>query len=644
MILSLMLAASINVFVAESPSYAKEMVPAAQELMLRHPELHFTIRTTEQVNDMPAVELKRDLDDASVIVFGRIYGDVAIKIQDVFRTVNNPKVVFAAHSDFGIYELSRYGADRPFTKVTHEQIDRISSGSLAAKDIPQLQRWGRSFEYLNAKGLENFRSLFLDLLSNVDAAYKPEPVRIPPAAFIYRDGVIYPDAQSFDSKIRPGRPTVAVIDHDSYYHSGDVEIDNRVAAALDQAGINPVPIFAGWGAPTEMAVREFVQSKRRDWDIRAIVSLQSFVLGGDQARDQVTSLFQELRLPIFRAMRMTKRSPDQWLLSSDGLPWASVYYQVAMPELQGMIEPVPVAAEVERTTDPLTGAAIASFVPIEERIQKLTDRITRWIQLQQKPNSEKRVALIYYNHPPGKQNIGADYLNVPETIIELLRSLSADTYKTGEIPPNGDALVDILMKRGINLANFAPGQIRSLAEQAEKLPLKDYLKWYSTLDPAARGEVEAGPLAYMDAVIEKAAKLEDKTVARSHVERVLQETAAFVDAYPEDLRRRAAPLMEEVRKNALDRFDGKPNDFARLKKEFEGLHLEGLSGWGKAPGNVMISDAGDFIIPGVQFGNVFVGPQPQRGWQADADSLHSSNVVPPHHQYLAYYEYLRDVF
>ena len=369
MILALMLAASINVFVAESPSYAKEMVPAARELMVRHPELHFTIRTTEQVNDMPAAELKQDLDEASVVVLGRIYGDVAVKIQDVFRTVNRPRVVFAAHSDFGVYELSRYGTDRPFNNVTHEQIDRISSGSLAAKDIPQLQRWGRSFDYLNAKGLENFQGLFLDLISNVDATYKPEPVRIPPAVFIYRDGVIYPDAQSFDSTIRRGRPTVAIIDHDSYYHSGDVEIDDRLAAVLDQAGINPVPIFAGWGAPTETAIREFVQSKRKDWDIRAIVSLQSFVLGGDQAREQVTSLFGELRLPIFRAMRMTKRSPDQWLLSSDGLPWASVYYQVAMPELQGMIEPIPVAAEVERTTDPVTGAAIASFVPIEERIQ-----------------------------------------------------------------------------------------------------------------------------------------------------------------------------------------------------------------------------------------------------------------------------------
>src|SRR5262249_54061746 len=154
-----------------------------------------------------------------------------------------------------------------------------------------------------------------------------------------------------------------------------------------------------WGKPTEIALRDFVKARREAWNIRAIISLQSFVVGGDQAREDVSSLFRELRLPVFRAMRMTKRSPDEWVLSSDGLPWASVYYQVAMPELQGMIEPIPVAAEVERSIDSHTGAAIATFVPIENRIERVVERISRWIELQTKPNSQKRVALIYYNHP-----------------------------------------------------------------------------------------------------------------------------------------------------------------------------------------------------------------------------------------------------
>jgi len=644
MMLSLMLASLLNVFVIESPSYAKEMVAAAHELTSRYPELHFMIRTTEQIIEMPTADLKQAVESSSVVVLGRTYGDVAAKVQEAFASTKSPPIVFAAHSDFGIYELNRYGSDRPFRSVNHEQIEQISAGSITANDLPQLKRWNRTFEYLLAKGPENFRNLFLDLLSATESRYKPDPVRNPPSAFIYSKSSIYSDAASFAEHVQSGRPAIAIIDHDNYYHSGDVELEDRLAAELDAAGINAIPIFAGWGEPTEIALRDFVMAKREEWDIRAIVSVQSFVLGGDQSRQQVSNLLEELRLPIFRAMRLTKRSPDQWLLSSDGLPWASVYYQVAMPELQGMIEPIPIAAEVERSTDRQTGAAIASFVPIDGRIHRVVERISRWIRLQDKPNAEKRVALIYYNHPPGKQNIGADYLNVPETIVELLRSMARDGYDVKDIPQNADALVDLLTRRGINVANWAAGQRRMLAERAQVLSAADYLKWYQTLDPIARTEVEAGPLSYVEAVIDRSLRLEDKSMARAQVERVLQETAAFIDNYPADLKTGAAKLMEQVAKSALDRLDEKPNSFLDLKHRFEALNLEGLSGWGTPPGSTMLTDGGDFIIPGLLMGNVFIGPQPQRGWQANADSLHSSNVVPPHHQYLAFYEYLRDVF
>src|SRR5206468_8922024 len=205
-------------------------------------------------------------------------------------------------------------------------------------------------------------------------------------------------------------------------------------------------------------------------------------------------------------------------------------------------------------------------------------------------------------------------------IVELLRSLARGGYSVRGIPPDADILVDLLTRRGINVADWAPGQRRLVAERAEKLPVSEYLTWYNTLDPIARSEVEAGPLAYVDAVIDRALKLEDKSTARAQVERALAETAAFIDNYPEVLRRGAGPLMEQIRPSTLDRLDGKANNFEELKKKFEGLGLEGLSGWGKPPGNTMLTDAGDFIIPGLLLGNVFLGPQPQRGWQANADS------------------------
>jgi len=49
-------------------------------------------------------------------------------------------------------------------------------------------------------------------------------------------------------------------------------------------------------------------------------------------------------------------------------------------------------------------------------------------------------------------------------------------------------------------------------------------------------------------------------------------------------------------------------------------------------------------IPGLLFGNVFVGIQPPRGFGADPMAIYHSPDLPPTHHYLAYYRWLRDEF
>ncbi len=49
-------------------------------------------------------------------------------------------------------------------------------------------------------------------------------------------------------------------------------------------------------------------------------------------------------------------------------------------------------------------------------------------------NADKRIAIVYYNHPPGRHNIGADNLDVPASLLEILRALKRDGYDTGALP------------------------------------------------------------------------------------------------------------------------------------------------------------------------------------------------------------------
>lgn len=75
----------------------------------------------------------------------------------------------------------------------------------------------------------------------------------------------------------------------------------------------------------------------------------------------------------------------------------------------------------------------------------------------------------------------------------------------------------------------------------------------------------------------------------------------------------------------------------------ETLRNKVIKEWGPAPGNVMVYN-NSIVIPGVILGNLFLGPQPMRGWGEDPDKIAHSPVLPPHHQYIAFYMWLQNQF
>ena len=65
--------------------------------------------------------------------------------------------------------------------------------------------------------------------------------------------------------------------------------------------------------------------------------------------------------------------------------------------------------------------------------------------------------------------------------------------------------------------------------------------------------------------------------------------------------------------------------------------------WGTAPGPHMHNGRG-LAIPGLLFGNIFVGIQPARGYGQDSAAIYHSPDLPPTHFYLGYYQWIREEF
>ncbi|MEG4247574.1 cobaltochelatase subunit CobN [Microcoleus sp. Pol10D4] len=89
-------------------------------------------------------------------------------------------------------------------------------------------------------------------------------------------------------------------------------------------------------------------------------------------------------------------------------------------------------------------------------------------------------------------------------------------------------------------------------------------------------------------------------------------------------------------------------DLAEYEEYFASLPQEVQEGickrWG-LPGSYaqdLISNNRSFPIPGIQFGNVFVGIQPSRGYEIDPALNYHAPDLEPTHNYLAYYYWLRE--
>ena len=49
---------------------------------------------------------------------------------------------------------------------------------------------------------------------------------------------------------------------------------------------------------------------------------------------------------------------------------------------------------------------------IDSGVKKHVELVNGWAKLKETQNSKKKIAIVLYDYPPGKANIGASYLDV----------------------------------------------------------------------------------------------------------------------------------------------------------------------------------------------------------------------------------------
>ncbi|XP_031504289.1 magnesium-chelatase subunit ChlH, chloroplastic [Nymphaea colorata] len=235
----------------------------------------------------------------------------------------------------------------------------------------------------------------------------------------------------------PNTPVIGLILQRSHIVTGDESHYVAVIMELEARGAKVIPIFAGgldFSAPAEKFLVDPITKKPF---VHAVVSLTGFALVGGPARQDHPKAIEALRkldVPYIVALPLVFQTTEEWLASTLGLHPIQVALQVALPELDGGLEPI-----VFSGRDGRTGKSHA----LHKRVEQLCTRAIRWAELKRKSKEEKKIAITVFSFPPDKGNVGtAAYLNVFSSIFSVLKDLKKDGYHVDGLPETAEALVE----------------------------------------------------------------------------------------------------------------------------------------------------------------------------------------------------------
>lgn len=282
----------------------------------------------------------------------------------------------------------------------------------------------------------------------------------------------------------PPWPQVGVYFSRETATSGQTELLSRIESALLARQLQPV---FGFGYPGDQAIPKLFQGH--------VAALIGLTLKIGNVPDQIIPILEQLDVPAINAIELNSQTYHHWHTSAVGLDLLERSWQVGAAEYAGAISPTVVAAK-QQVTDSATGQAYVLVMPIAERVERLADRVQAWVRLRTLSPSQRRVAVIYYNYPPGRDSIGASYLNVlPDSLHRILTHLRDEGYDVGNAPQTASDLFASVRSFGNN-PRPGPDAAAELAEmvhskRVQLLPMATYRQWFSRLPQPLRKQIIA---------------------------------------------------------------------------------------------------------------------------------------------------------
>ncbi|MBD0267124.1 MAG: magnesium chelatase subunit H [Cyanobacteria bacterium Co-bin8] len=262
----------------------------------------------------------------------------------------------------------------------------------------------------------------------------------------------------------PLAPCVGLVLQRTHLVTGDDAHYVAMVQELEYLGARVIPVFSGgldFSKPVEAFFFDPVDTSKAIID--AAVSLTGFALVGGPARQdhpKAIETLKKLNRPYMVALPLVFQTTEEWEDSDLGLHPIQVALQMAIPELDGAIEPIVLSGR-----DGITGRAIS----LQDRIEVISQRAMKWANLRRKPKIDKKLAITIFSFPPDKGNVGtAAYLDVFGSIYKVLEAMKHNGYDVQDLPESAEALM-------LEVIHDAQAQYNSPElNVAYKMPVREY--------------------------------------------------------------------------------------------------------------------------------------------------------------------------
>ncbi|MDP2217700.1 MAG: cobaltochelatase subunit CobN, partial [Methanolobus sp.] len=451
-------------FVTGYSSYENELVSVAERINA-NTNLNITFSyyiTTKLPDDI-------DLSQEDIIYIVMVTQSASILQDTIQDAIDNGAVVIGSNT---YLPESDYDVPEEFADLTDFKKYLSNYWSGGASDDTNFD----NLMFYLAKTFYGRSDLTVVEYSGLDRAIYHPAMTTTPVEFFAGDAEEYFEwyaNRTYGHAFSENAPTVGITFYKSYYPD-DMDPIDKLIDGFEAKGVN---VIACYGNADNYLDGYFNYSSQTKVD--AVVS---FHYRGNYFD------IESMGVPVMNAVLNGYMNTSQWIETSTPLPVTNML-RIYGPETEGLIDPIMIGA---KETIQMGNSTVDKYIAHEGQVQWLVDRTIAQANLGLKNESDKKVAVIYYNHGGGKDNIGASYLEVTPSIVNLLEAMEDAGYDLdGSLIPNKTELVNLMVYQGRNVGTWAPGELEALVKTGEVvlLPESTYTSWFNELPEQRRNEV-----------------------------------------------------------------------------------------------------------------------------------------------------------